>query len=81
MFLQGENFCSPNATECLRDLANMEFGCKKSCVGLYADFMVTDQFTAVNQFPSLDEEYSKYKEAYARNFVFDPTKFESGKIN
>ena len=80
MFLQGGNFCAPNATECVRDLANMDFGCKKSCVGLYADFEVTDQFTAVNKFPSLDKEYSGYKEAYAKNIVFDPVKFENSKL-
>ena len=57
----------------------MDFGCKKSCVGLYADFVVTDQFTAVNEFPSLDKEYSEYKESYAQNIVFDTMKFEHGR--
>ena len=40
--LQVSNYCSPNASDCYKTIANKNKGCNISCEGLHADITPTD---------------------------------------
>ena len=61
------------------DRANDELGCMESCIGLYADVVHTPIDNMEPYVRSLMDEYIRYKNNYARNIKFDPTKETLGK--
>ena len=61
------------------DRANDELGCMESCSGLYADVVHTPMDNMEPYVRSLLDEYIRYKNNYARNIKFDPTKETLGK--
>ena len=79
-YLQVKPFCSPLAHACFQEVASEKFPCNVSCIGLYADVQYLnyttdcDQQTLLEddynkQLCSIQEEYHKYKNSFARNLV------------
>ena len=79
-YLQVQPFCSPLAHACFQEVASEKFPCNVSCIGLYADVQYLnynpdcDQPTPLKddyerQLCSIQEEYHKYKNSFARNIV------------
>ena len=66
-------YCPPAAFTCNTNVSKLDFGCKKSCTGLYADVQVTEVKDLADdpQILNIIEEYKRYKYSFARNIIFD----------
>ena len=66
-------YCTPAAFTCNTNVSKLDFGCKKSCTGLYADVQVTEvkDLAGDPQILNIIEEYKRYKYSFARNIIFD----------
>ena len=67
------SYCTPGALTCNDKVSKLDFGCKKSCTGLYADVLVTEAKDLAKdpQILNIIEEYKRYKYSFARNIIFD----------
>ena len=55
------------------NISSKDFGCTKSCTGLYADVLhtKTSEVLSNEHLGRIIEDYQRYKYNYARNIVFD----------
>ena len=79
--MQVQQSCSPLAYSCIQEVASESFPCNVSCVGLYADVQYLSYNPDCDQpssalkddyerhLCSIQEEYHKYKNSFARNIV------------
>jgi hypothetical protein len=83
IYFQFENHCSSNASKCYTNIDMATLGCQASCTGLYADASYVEENLLdakhksdgnYQMFFKLEEDYKIYKNTYAKNFEFDPTK-------
>ena len=73
------NFCSPASFSCQSSLARKDFGCLDYCDGFYADVLHTEaEGEQQTDLESMEEEYNKYKDKFAKNVMFDGNSFSSG---
>jgi len=70
---QATNYCTPAAFSCYTNISTQDFGCRKSCTGLYADVLRTDDTNSQNNYHTkhIIKEYQSYKYEFARNIVFN----------
>ena len=69
--------CTPNGTACWSGIDENSLGCRVSCTGLYADaYNIKDptEEKLMQQLKGNLEEYLGYKNNFAQNLQFDPTK-------
>ena len=82
---QATNYCppSPASYSCYTNISTQDFGCRKSCTGLYADVLQHVDANSINDLQVLDiiEEYQNYKSGFARNIIFDGGKSTKGEFN
>ena len=74
---QAVSSCTPNGTKCCSSIDENSLGCRVSCTGLYADaFYIKDptEEKLMKELKENMEEYTGYKNNFARNLEFDPTK-------
>ena len=74
---QAVSSCTPNGTNCWSGIDENSLGCRVSCTGLYADaFYIKDPTKGklIDKLKENMEEYTGYKNNFARNLKFDPTK-------
>jgi hypothetical protein len=74
---QAVSSCTPNSTNCWSGIDENSLGCRVSCTGLYADaFYIKDPMEEelMKQLKENMDEYMGYKNNFAQNLQFDPTK-------
>ena len=67
-------------SSCYTNISTQDFGCRKSCTGLYADVLHTEDAQAMDDphVIGMIEEYQRYKMSFARNVIFDGDKRSKG---
>ena len=79
---QATNYCTPSPASysCYTNISTQDFGCRKSCTGIYADVLHTEDVKAMAdpQVLKVIEEYQSYKYSLARNIIFDGDKRSNG---
>ena len=74
---QAVSSCTPNGTACCSGIDENSLGCRVCCTGLYADaYNIKDptEEKLMQQLKGNLEKYFGYKNNFAQNLEFDPTK-------
>ena len=79
---QATNYCTPAAFSCYSNISTQDFGCRKSCTGLYADVQHTKDAGLMNnqQVLRIEKDYHRYKRDFARNIIFDGARRIKGEL-